>query len=106
VLGEMFELGDEAVAAHTGVGAYAAQVGVDVLVTVGAAAGAMAAGFDAAGGAGVSITTAGRDEATDWLRHNVSAADVVLVKASRGAALELVADDLLTGSGKEGRRTR
>jgi len=106
VLGEMFELGDEAVAAHTGVGAYAAQVGVDVLVTVGAAASAMAAGFDAAGGTGVSITTAGRDEATDWLRHNVSAADVVLVKASRGAALELVADDLLTGSGKEGRRTR
>ena len=106
VLGEMFELGDGAVAAHTGVGAYAAQVGVDVLVTVGAAAGAMAAGFDAAGSAGVSITTAGRDEATDWLRHNVSAADVVLVKASRGAALELVADDLLTGSSKEGRRTR
>jgi UDP-N-acetylmuramoyl-tripeptide--D-alanyl-D-alanine ligase len=101
VLGEMFELGDGAVAAHTGVGAYAAQVGVDVLVTVGAAAGVMAAGFDAAGSAGVSITTAGRDEATDWLRHNVSAADVVLVKASRGAALELIADDL-TGSGKEG----
>jgi UDP-N-acetylmuramoyl-tripeptide--D-alanyl-D-alanine ligase len=54
----------------------------------------------------VSITTAGRDAAADWLRHNVSAADVVLVKASRGAALELIADDLLSGSGKEGRRTR
>jgi UDP-N-acetylmuramoyl-tripeptide--D-alanyl-D-alanine ligase len=50
----------------------------------------------------VTITTAGRDEAADWLRHNVSAADVVLVKASRGAALELIAEDLLTGGGKEG----
>ena len=78
----------------------------DVLLAVGDDAARIAAGFDAAGGAGVSTTTAGRAEAADWLRHNVSAADVVLVKASRGAALELIADDLLTGSGKEGRRTR
>ncbi len=108
VLGEMLELGDGAAAAHTGVGAYAAQVGVDVLVTVGEAAAAMAAGFDDSGSAGVAIPTAGRAAAADWLRHNVSAADVVLVKASRGAALEVVADDLLTDSGtsNEGRRTR
>jgi UDP-N-acetylmuramoyl-tripeptide--D-alanyl-D-alanine ligase len=66
----------------------------------------MAAGFDAVGSAGVTIPTAGRDAAAEWLRHNVSAADVVLVKASRGAALELIADDLLTGSGKEGSSTR
>jgi UDP-N-acetylmuramoyl-tripeptide--D-alanyl-D-alanine ligase len=43
----------------------------------------------------------GRDAAVEWLRHNVSAADVVLVKASRGAALELIADDLID----QGRRT-
>ena len=105
VLGEMLELGDDAAAAHTGVGTYAAEVGVDVLVTVGPAADAIARGFEAAGTAGVIITTAGRDAGVEWLRHNVSAADVVLVKASRGAALELIADDLLTGSGKEGRST-
>ena len=105
VLGEMLELGPGAVDAHTGVGAYAAGAGVDVLVTVGEAAGAVARGFEASGSGGVAVPTAGRDEAADWLRHNVSAADVVLVKASRGAALELIADDLLSGSGKEGRST-
>ena len=105
VLGEMLELGEDAAAAHTGVGAYAAEVGVDLLVTVGPAADAIAQGFEAAGAGGVTLTTAGRDAAVEWLRHNVSATDVVLVKASRGAALELIADDLLTGSGKEGRST-
>lgn len=95
VLGEMLELGDGALAAHTGVGAYAAGAGVDLLVTVGPAADAIAQGYEAAGGPGRALTTAGRDEATEWLRHNVSTADVVLVKASRGAALELIAADLL-----------
>ncbi|HYJ26977.1 MAG TPA: UDP-N-acetylmuramoyl-tripeptide--D-alanyl-D-alanine ligase [Nocardioides sp.] len=95
VLGEMLELGDGAVLAHTGVGGYAAEAGIDLLVTVGSAADAIAEGFDAAGTAGVTVRTAGRDAAREWLRHNVSAADVVLVKASRGAALELIADDLL-----------
>ena len=95
VLGEMLELGEAADAAHTAVGAYAAEVGVDLLVTVGPAADAIRHGFEAAGERGVVIATAGRDAAADWLRHNVSAADVVLVKASRGAALELIADDLL-----------
>ncbi|WP_374456649.1 UDP-N-acetylmuramoyl-tripeptide--D-alanyl-D-alanine ligase [Nocardioides sp.] len=104
VLGEMLELGAGAAEAHTGVGAYAAAAGVDVLVTVGPAAGDIAAGFDAAGSAGVAITTAGRDAASEWLRHNVSAADVVLVKASRGAALEVIADELLVV--EEGRSTR
>ena len=41
---------------------------------------------------GEAVPTAGREQAADWLRHNVVARDVVLVKASRGAALEHVAD--------------
>ncbi len=95
VLGEMLELGRSTVAAHTGVGVHAAGVGVDVLVTVGTAAAAMAHGYEKARQQGEAVTTAGRDAASDWLRHNVSAADVVLVKASRGAALELLADGLV-----------
>ena len=105
VLGEMLELGEGARAAHHHVGAYAAEVGVDVLVTVGPAADPIREGHDAAGSGGVSIPTAGRDAAVDWLRHNVSAADVVLVKASRGAALELIAEELLQPE-DEGSRTR
>ncbi len=106
VLGEMFELGAGTAEAHRGVGTYAAEVGVDVVVTVGAAAGVISDGFDAVPGGGVTVPTVGRDAAADWLRHNVSAADVVLVKASRGAALELLAEVLLTESGTEGSSTR
>lgn len=105
VLGEMLELGAGAAAAHADVGAYAASAGVDVLVAVGPAAAGIATGFEAGGADGVAITTAGRDAASEWLRHNVSAADVVLVKASRGAALEVIADELLV-AGEEGRSTR
>ena len=102
VLGEMLELGDGAIEAHAAVGAHAAGLGIDLLVTVGVAAEAMALGFDAARGPGRVVSTVGRDEAVEWLRHNVSAADVVLVKASRGAALEVIADELL----EEGTSTR
>ena len=96
VLGEMLELGGQEASEHRRVGHFAAAAQVDVLVTVGQVAEAMA---DAASGhrtwRGEAVVTAGRDEAIAWLRHNVSAPDVVLVKASRGAALEHVAEALL-----------
>jgi UDP-N-acetylmuramoyl-tripeptide--D-alanyl-D-alanine ligase len=95
VLGEMLELGSSSVADHLGVGEYAAGLGIDVLVTVGEAAAGIAAGARRAPGwPGEPVPTAGREQAEDWLRHNVVAGDVVLVKASRGAALEHVADVL------------
>ncbi len=47
------------------------------------------------------MVTAGRDEALAWVRENVAAADVVLVKASRGAALEHIADGLLDAGPNE-----
>jgi UDP-N-acetylmuramoyl-tripeptide--D-alanyl-D-alanine ligase len=96
VLGEMLELGESSGDDHVGVGEYAAGLGVDVLVTVGEAAEAIAAGARRTPGwQGLAVSTAGREQAADWLRHNVVARDVVLVKASRGAALEHVADALL-----------
>ena len=95
VLGEMLELGSSSADDHAAVGAHLAGLDVDVLVTVGAAADAIAEGARRTPGwSGVAVTTAGRDEAGEWLRHNVVARDVVLVKASRGAALEHVADVL------------
>jgi UDP-N-acetylmuramoyl-tripeptide--D-alanyl-D-alanine ligase len=95
VLGEMLELGATSVEDHLEVGAEVARREIDVLVTVGEAAADIATGARRTPGwSGVSVTTAGRDEASDWLRHNVVAGDVVLVKASRGAALEHVADVL------------
>ncbi len=41
------------------------------------------------------IVTASRDEAVSWVRHNALSTDVVLIKASRGAALEKIAEALL-----------
>lgn len=99
VLGEMLELGDGAAPAHRRVGSFAAAAGVDVLVTVGGPAEQIAEGARGhEGWTGEAIVTAGRDEALAWMRENVAAADVVLVKASRGAALEHIADGLLEGS--------
>ncbi|WGX94661.1 UDP-N-acetylmuramoyl-tripeptide--D-alanyl-D-alanine ligase [Nocardioides sp. L-11A] len=96
VLGEMRELGAEHDAAHRAVGRSAAALGVDVLVVVGDAARGIAEG--AADGPGEVIVTAGREEATAWVRQNAGAEDVVLVKASRGVALEVVAEAILTSS--------
>jgi UDP-N-acetylmuramoyl-tripeptide--D-alanyl-D-alanine ligase len=95
VLGEMLELGPTSAEQHDEVGAYAARLGVDVVLTVGEAAGALADGARRTPGwAGEAVTAAGREQAADWLRHNVVARDVVLVKASRGASLEHLADVL------------
>jgi UDP-N-acetylmuramoyl-tripeptide--D-alanyl-D-alanine ligase len=95
VLGEMLELGSSSATDHAQVGEHAARRGIDVLVTVGEAAGEIAAGARRTPGwSGETVPTAGREQASEWLRHNVVARDVVLVKASRGAALEHVADDL------------
>ncbi len=99
VLGEMLELGEGSRLAHVRVGRFAAVAGIDVVVTVGDAAAAIAQGAEHHDGwAGLAVRTAGRDEATAWVRENVAAADVVLVKASRGAALEHIADALLEGT--------
>lgn len=102
VLGEMYELGETADDGHREVGAAVAEHAIDVLVTVGAGAEPIAAGARSAAGRGgwrgMCVVTAGRDEALDWLRENVRAPDVVLVKASRGLALEHVASGLLEGT--------
>ena len=79
---------------------YAARCGVDVVVAVGEPAAGIARGAAAVPGwQGVAVATAGRDEALAWVRENAAVGDparcVVLVKASRGAALESVAEGLL-----------
>ncbi len=99
VLGEMRELGAESRDLHREVGRHAAELGLDVLVVVGEAGEDLAQGArEVAGWAGEAILTASREAATDWLRQNVTADDVVLVKASRGVALEHVAHGLLEGN--------
>jgi UDP-N-acetylmuramoyl-tripeptide--D-alanyl-D-alanine ligase len=88
VLGEMLELGDDSEAEHRAVGKYAA-ARADVVVAVGEAARPIAAG---AGERAVAL--ADNDAAVDWLRGHLAPGDVVLVKASRAARLDEVADAL------------
>lgn len=100
VLGEMLELGSQSQAGHAQVGKAAGRLGVDVVVVVGEPAEGIVEGLDTvAPWHGELVVTAGRDEALEWVRENVAAGDVVLVKASRGAALESIADGLLEGDG-------
>jgi UDP-N-acetylmuramoyl-tripeptide--D-alanyl-D-alanine ligase len=93
VLGEMRELGSEHVAGHRAVGRAVADLHVDVLLVVGEPAAPMAA--DLGDTPTEVVLTAGRSKALAWLRQNAAPADVVLVKASRGAALEWIAEQLL-----------
>jgi UDP-N-acetylmuramoyl-tripeptide--D-alanyl-D-alanine ligase len=96
VLGEMLELGKGAVTGHREVGTAAAAT-VDLLVVVGAAAAPIAAGARAAGLDPSRILEArDREAALDLLRSRLRDGDVVLVKASRGVALELLVDALRT----------
>ncbi|PFG16973.1 UDP-N-acetylmuramoyl-tripeptide--D-alanyl-D-alanine ligase [Propionicimonas paludicola] len=95
ILGDMLELGDTAAECHRRVGALAAELGIDHLIVIGDHAEDLAAGARV-GGVGVSMApdrTAALATAADWLRPD----DAVLVKASRGLALETVAQALAEG---------
>lgn len=95
VLGTMLELGEVSEAEHRRVGAHAAAV-VDRLVVVGAAAEAIAEGASAVGLDPGRLTLApDRDAALAVLLDQLRDGDVVLVKASRGAALDLLVDGLV-----------
>jgi len=92
VLGEMRELGPTAADEHAAVGDLADTLGIDQVLVVGVEAAAI--------GGNVTHHVASVTDALDWLRQNVLRDDVVLVKASRGARLERVADGLLEEGGK------
>jgi UDP-N-acetylmuramoyl-tripeptide--D-alanyl-D-alanine ligase len=97
VLGEMRELGAAHDEGHRAVGAVAARVAAE-LVVVGPPAAGIAAGAIAAGMDPLRVhAVADRDGAVALLRTLLRPGDTVLVKASRGAALETVVDALRAG---------
>jgi UDP-N-acetylmuramoyl-tripeptide--D-alanyl-D-alanine ligase len=94
VLGEMLELGSEHEAGHGRVGEVVAQF-ADRLVVVGDGAAGIAAGARRAGMPSDAIAIVGdRDAARDRLVADLRPGDVVLVKASRGIALDILVDEL------------
>ena len=97
VLGDMLELGDLAPDEHAGIGKSAAELGLDHLIAVGEhgpqmVSAAVAAGFPSER----AIAVADKTDAVALVTAGLRAGDVVLVKASRGLALDTVADDILT----------
>ena len=86
VAGEMLELGPAAEALHRDCGRYMASQGVDVLLGVRGLAKVMVEGASAAGIRAEFVNTP--EDAAEWMRREVAAGDVVLLKASRGVRLE------------------
>jgi UDP-N-acetylmuramoyl-tripeptide--D-alanyl-D-alanine ligase len=96
VLGEMCELGETSLSAHESLGRLVADLGISRLVTVGPAAAAIAAAAsEQHAGKGEWRSVPDAAAAREYLTAEVGPGDVVLVKASRAAGLEAVADVLL-----------
>jgi UDP-N-acetylmuramoyl-tripeptide--D-alanyl-D-alanine ligase len=94
VLGEMLELGASAVDAHREVGRLAA-VYVERLYLMGQMAEVMAAGAKEGGLSPEAVIVAGgHEEILDDLRMTLAPGDFILVKGSRGMAMERVAEGI------------
>ena len=83
IAGEMLELGPEGEALHRECGKRMASLGVDQVIGVRGLARALAGGA-----AEHAIFVESPEEAGDWMRRNLRAGDVVLLKGSRGVRLE------------------
>ncbi|MFF2516292.1 UDP-N-acetylmuramoyl-tripeptide--D-alanyl-D-alanine ligase [Streptomyces sp. NPDC058086] len=103
VLGQMAELGDEALAEHDAVGRLAVRLNVSKLVAVGGreASWLQLGAYNEGSWGEESVHVSDAQAAVDLLRSELRPGDVVLVKASRSVGLERVAQALLD-NGAEG----
>ncbi|MGH3328889.1 MAG: UDP-N-acetylmuramoyl-tripeptide--D-alanyl-D-alanine ligase, partial [Streptomycetales bacterium] len=98
VLGEMRELGEASADAHVALGREAARLGVARLIVVGDAAAGVCEGTRREGrGSAQPVFVPDAEAAAALLESETMPGDVVLVKASRAAGLERVAEALLAG---------
>ncbi len=96
VLGHMAELGPDATALHEALGRHAAGLGISTLMAVGEQARAIATGAAPEGsGGGESEWVPDAAAAVARLGEALRPGDVVLVKGSRSAAMEIVAQALI-----------
>jgi UDP-N-acetylmuramoyl-tripeptide--D-alanyl-D-alanine ligase len=95
VAGEMLELGAQSAALHAACGEKAVESGIDIVIGVRGFAKNITEQTAAHGIPSTFFETP--EEAGEWLRQNLRADDVVLLKASRGVRLERALDVLLHG---------
>ncbi|GAA2491910.1 UDP-N-acetylmuramoyl-tripeptide--D-alanyl-D-alanine ligase [Streptomyces gobitricini] len=97
VLGQMAELGDEALAEHDAVGRLAVRLNVSKLVAVGGreASWLQLGAYNEGSWGEESVHVSDARAAIDLLRSELRPGDVVLVKASRSVGLERIAQALL-----------
>ena len=94
VLGDMLELGDTAAGSHHAIGATAAKLGIDLMITVGPLAKHIAAGAVAAGMARDRVLeTETTSRAAVLLRDHSRPGDAVLIKGSRGMKMEKILEE-------------
>lgn len=91
VFGDMFELGDNSELLHASVGEYVAEKGLDFLISIGENSKAIAKAAAKSDGIVVKSYDT-RDEAIADIENVLEKGDVVLVKASRAMALEVLSD--------------
>jgi UDP-N-acetylmuramoyl-tripeptide--D-alanyl-D-alanine ligase len=99
IAGEMLELGPTGEDLHRDSGRYMANHGIDVVLGVRGLARFIVEGAASAKGAAEFVATP--EEAGEWLKRNVKAGDLILLKASRGVRLERAIDVLMNKGGAE-----
>jgi UDP-N-acetylmuramoyl-tripeptide--D-alanyl-D-alanine ligase len=91
ILGDMFELGEETRAYHREIGKFAAEAGVDMILGVGSLSKDL---VEAAGSNAEHFET--KQDLITQLSRLIQKNDIILIKASRGMALNEVVDYLLS----------
>ena len=92
ILGDMFELGEEEESHHFEVGEYASQAGVDVVISVGKNAQHIDLGARTRGTKSIHFDT--KEFLTGVLTQWIRPGDVILVKGSRGMAMDEIVKHL------------
>ncbi len=93
VLGDMLELGEAGDREHMAIGRLAAEAGVDALISIGASSAKLSEGAAQAGLRTAQAFTS-KKEALEALKSILRDGDTVLVKGSRGVALEEIVEGL------------
>ncbi|HYF82038.1 MAG TPA: UDP-N-acetylmuramoyl-tripeptide--D-alanyl-D-alanine ligase [Clostridia bacterium] len=93
ITGDMLELGDASEGEHYNIGAYAAEIGVDIIVAIGNFSDAVKKGAEDSGMSKNNLYAfLVKDEAASTLDKIIRPGDVVLVKGSRVMKMENIVD--------------